>query len=296
MVNLSAFPKCWIEDITKGKMTLYKWMEISTELKCDGLEMYFRFLKSHEIEYLKDLRNKAESLGMEIPMMCYSPDFTFPDKDLRKKEVKKQIEMIKVIAELGGKYCRTLSGQFRPEITITEGIKWVVECIESCLPTAEKYGVNLVIENHYKDDFWKNKEFAQNKEIFLSIINRIESPYFGVQYDPSNAIVAGDDPIDLLKILINRVKTMHASDRSISDGNSIEHIQQYNGKIGYPDELIHGVIGEGVIDYDSIFSILSNSKFNGWISIEDGMNGFEEMKKSVIFLKKMIKKYFKSDK
>ncbi len=42
--------------------------------------------------------------------------------------------------------------------------------------------------------------------------------YFGVQYDPSNAIVAGDDPIELLRHVADRVVSMHASDRYLADG------------------------------------------------------------------------------
>ncbi|RKY71862.1 MAG: sugar phosphate isomerase/epimerase, partial [Candidatus Latescibacterota bacterium] len=45
-------------------------------------------------------------------------------------------------------------------------------------------------------------------------------------------------------------------------------------------------------DYDKIFSILKEVNFQGWISIEDGMNGMEEMKESMLFLKRMREKYF----
>ena len=110
--------------------------------------------------------------------------------------VEKQIEMIRVTAELGGKFCRTLSGQARREVFAEQGLDWVVQSIEACLPAAEKYDVNVVIENHYKDSYWQYREFAQKRERFEEIVNRIDSPYFGVQYDPSNALLAGDDPIE----------------------------------------------------------------------------------------------------
>ena len=57
-------------------------------------------------------------------------------------------------AELGAKYCRVLSGQRRKDITREEGIGYVVDAIEKCLVEAEKLDMVLVIENHYKDDFW----------------------------------------------------------------------------------------------------------------------------------------------
>jgi sugar phosphate isomerase/epimerase len=54
------------------------------------------------------------------------------------------------------------------------------------------------------------------------------------------------------------------------------------------------VIGKGLNDYDKIFSILSRSGFNGWVSIEDGVNGLNEIKESLTFLKQMRDKYYHS--
>ena len=51
------------------------------------------------------------------------------------------------------------------------------------------------MENHYKDGTWQYPEFAQPEDIFLEILDRIDSPRLGVQYDPSNALVGGFDPV-----------------------------------------------------------------------------------------------------
>ena len=68
------------------------------------------------------------------------------------------------------------------------------------LPVAREHDVVLGLENHYKDGFWKYPEFAQKKDVFLELVDAIpDREHFGVQYDPSNAIVAGDDPIELLR-------------------------------------------------------------------------------------------------
>jgi sugar phosphate isomerase/epimerase len=112
-----------------------------------------------------------------------------------------------------------------------------------------------------------------------------------LQYDPSNALVAGDAPVELLDAVLPRVMTMHASDRFLSPGVSIEDLRQADGTLGYPEGLVHGVTGQGRNDYDAIFSRLVGAGFNGWISIEDGLNGIDEMKASVEFLKKMRDKY-----
>ncbi|HRE88692.1 MAG TPA: hypothetical protein PK095_06075, partial [Myxococcota bacterium] len=51
-------------------------------------------------------------------------------------------------------YDATLHQWVRPELGRAEGLDRVVGCIEACLPEAEACGVTLILENHYKDDFW----------------------------------------------------------------------------------------------------------------------------------------------
>ena len=111
------------------------------------------------------------------------------------------------------------------------------------------------MENHYKDNYWLYPEFAQKRDVFLGIVGQIDSPWFGVNFDPSNAIVAGEDPLVLLEAVKERVVTMHASDRYLESG-TLDDLKTQDGSLGYARNLKHGVIGKGLNDYDRIFSIL----------------------------------------
>ena len=44
--------------------------------------------------------------------------------------------------------------------------------------------------------------------------------------------------------------------------------------------------GKGLNDYDAIFRILAEHGYRGWVSIEDGMNGMDEMAESLAFLRR----------
>jgi sugar phosphate isomerase/epimerase len=130
-------------------------------------------------------------------------------------------------------------------------------------------------------------------DVFLELVNAIpERTHFGVQYDPSNAIVAGDDPIELLHAVADRVVSMHASDRYLAEGTTLDELRQADGTLGYSPNLRHGVTGKGLNDYDAIFRILAEHRYRGWVSIEDGMNGMDEMAESLAFLRRMSAKYF----
>ena len=190
--------------------------------------------------------------------------------------------------ELGGKYCRVLSGQYRPELTEDEGIKYASESIQACLPYAKSLGITLILENHYKDDFWDYPEFAQKRELFTQLVNSIKHTNFGVNYDPSNAFLAGEDPLDLLYEVSERVVTMHASDRFLKYGTIEDLKNEESGVTGYAARLSHGEVGKGLNDYDAIFTELKRVGFDNWISIEDGVDGMDQLQRSVVFLKKKI--------
>ncbi len=292
---LAAFPKCFLNDLVVTRsMSVEQWIDLAaTELDVDGLEFYWGFVPADDEVAVKKLRARIESHGLTMPMMCYSPDFTIPDAAARRREVEKEKRAIEVTAALGGRFCRVLSGQRRAEVTRDDGIRMAADCITSLLPHAEKHGVTLILENHYKDGYWQFPEFAQKMDVFLALLDAIpRCPWFGVNYDPSNAIIAGDDPIALLDAVKDRVVTLHASDRYF-EGGTAEDLRKLEAHphAGYAPILKHGVIGRGLNDYGRIFSILKSVGFSGWISIEDGEDGtvgMAHLRESAEFLRKKM--------
>ena len=289
--KLSAFPKCFMDELVVHRtMTVAQWIEMASTLGVDGLEFYSGFIVDQPA-FLRETKANLARYGLLMPMLCCSPDFTQPDPVLLQQEIDREKRMIEITAFFGGRYCRVLSGQRRPELSRAAGVAQVVKVIKGLLPFAEKNGVVLTLENHYKDNYWQYPEFAQKMDVFVEIVNQIESPWFGVNYDPSNTILAGEDPIELLERVKRRVVTMHASDRYLKEG-TIADLRKEEDSVGYARRLSHGVIGKGMNDYDKIFSILRSVGFASWISIEDGMDGMDDLRASVSFLREKIDRHF----
>jgi sugar phosphate isomerase/epimerase len=84
---------------------------------------------------------------------------------------------------------------------------------------------------------------------------------------------------------------MHASDRYLAEGN-LEDLRREEEGMGYAKRLKHGEIGKGLNDYDAIFSELKGVGFSGWISIEDGVEGMDQLERSVRFIRKKMAQYW----
>ena len=288
-MKLAAFPKCYMDELVRDRtMTLFQWIDMAADLPVDGLELYDGTLTSFDDAYLEKVREAHARHKLEMPMLCCSSDFTQPRAEDRRKEVEHEKLMVDITARLGGKFCRVLSGQRRPGVSREQGVRWVVECIKEVLEYSATKGIVLTMENHYKDNFWTYPEFAQKQDVFLEIVNQIDSPWFGVQYDPSNAILAGEDPLDLLEKVKHRVVTMHASDRHLKPGHTLEELRAVEDSLGYAAILTHGEVGKGMNNYPHIFRTLREVGFDGWVSIEDGLSGIEEIRASAVFLRPFI--------
>src|SRR5680860_161863 len=139
MPKLAVFPKAYMQALCKdGSMRLEEWIEMAVKLDIKGLEWYAGFLEMADEKNWGKFRQMVADHGKEIPMICCSPDFTHPDAAFRQNEVEKQKHWIHMTHTLGGYYCRVLSGQRRPGLTIDEGIKYAADCIESCLTYAQE--------------------------------------------------------------------------------------------------------------------------------------------------------------
>src|SRR5690349_5573870 len=144
MPQLAAFPKAFMQALCKdGTMKVSEWIQLASTLDVKGLEWYAGFIEMQDRSNWERFRKEVEATGKTIPMMCCSPDFTHPDAAFRENEIKKQKQWIEMTHVLGGAYCRVLSGQKRPELTIENGVQLASDSIKACLDYAAERNITL---------------------------------------------------------------------------------------------------------------------------------------------------------
>jgi sugar phosphate isomerase/epimerase len=128
--------------------------------------------------------------------------------------------------------------------------------------------VLLAFENHYKDYFWDHPDFAQRAETFLEIVHALGPHGLRVNYDTSNQVMIGEDPLAVLADIQDFVVHMHCSDRVA------------------PGTYLHAPAGEGIVDFPAIFSMLQARDYNGWLSAEyNGPEGLDGLTRALGYIR-----------
>ena len=232
-------------------MSIKDWATQGAEVGLDGIDLSILFLKNRDPEYLSTVRRDVTDAGIRVAMVTTYPDFTNPDPNEREQELTKLQENIVAASRLGADLIRVTAGQAHPSVKRNEGIEWAVQGLTRAMEFAKKYQVRLAYENHAKPGAWEYIDFSHPTDIFLEIVERTKDISLGVNWDTANVIAYGDDPIPVLKKVIDRVISVHAADTATRG------------------ELKHVLLGTGLVPFKEMFEILHASRFDDWICMEE---------------------------
>ena len=233
-------------------MSLAEWARIGVELGLDAVDVSILFFPDRSPQALARARREVEDEGMSLCMISTYPDYTHPDPAQRAREIDEARATVDLAAALGLRYLRAIAGQAHPETGRREGIAWAVEGLRRTVEHARGSGVEVVYENHDQAGVMQYRDFSAPQDIFLDIVEATAAFDLGVNFDTGNAVALTPDALYLLDRVIDRVRTLHASDTDAVG----EHISPT-------------VIGRGLVPFAAFFSRLRRAGWDGWISIEE---------------------------
>jgi len=149
----------------------------------------------------------------------------------------------------------------------------------------EEYGIRAVVHPHAGGYL----EFEDETEKFL---NDIAGDVAGLCLDMGHVYYAGENPSSSLKKFSSRLDYIHFKDINLSVYEKAIH-----NKMGFFDACKIGVmcsIGKGCVDYNSVFSMLQEIDYSGWITIEqerdpsDSAGTLTDLQGSLNYLKGLI--------
>jgi L-ribulose-5-phosphate 3-epimerase len=224
----------------------------------DGVELLLVQMASEDTPYLNSLKRRAFHSGLDLMGFSTHQGFVYPEKEKREENIALTIRQVEMAYQLGIPTIRINTGRWgtskdfdelmenrgiEPTLegyTDEDGFKWVIDALEQVIPTAEKCGVVMGLENHWG--------LGRLPEGVLRIVNAIDSPWLRVTLDTGNFL---EDPYDKLEQLAPFTSLVQAK-------------TYYGGGNWYTLDL----------DYPRIGEIMRRHNYKGYISLE--MEGKED--------------------
>ena len=287
--KISAFPKCYLDTIAGARtMSVFDWIDMARSLDADGLEMYDGFFTSLDGPYLDSvgeaIRNgRVRHADAVLLARFHQSRCRWPQTGHRARNGHDRRDApagwpragvpgaeraalsrgaARTGARVGGRVHQPMSAR-RPRARHRPG-------------TGEPLQGRLLEVPRVRPEEGRFSRPARRHSGAPSFRRAIRSLQRRGRRRRSGRFAAA---------VADRVVSMHASDRYLAEGASLDDLRQTDGTSATRPNLRHGVTGKGLNDYDSIFRILAEHDYQGWISIEDGMNGMEEMAESLAFLR-----------
>src|SRR5688572_25560593 len=183
-----------------------KCIDLAAEWGFDGVEILHRQMTNEENGYLQKLKKRAFVNGLALMGFSTHQGFVSPKEEERKKNIDHTIHCIELAYALGIPTMRINTGRWGTSKDFDElmknrgieprlegysdddGFGWVIDSFEKCLPTAEKYGVLLGLENHWG--------LGRTADGVMRIVKAIDSPWLQVTMDTGNFL---EDQYDQLE-------------------------------------------------------------------------------------------------
>lgn len=236
-------------------------IEKASEFGFDGVELLLIQMESEENSYLQKIKKRAFDSGLDIMGLSTHQSFVSPDPLKRKENIELTKHQIEIAHSLGIPTIRINTGRWgttkpigdKSEFDVLmdnkgvesviegytedDGFKWVIDSIAECIPTAEKNGVVLGLENHWG--------LGLTSKGVMKIVNAINSPWLSVTLDTGNFF---DNREEQLKELAPHTCLIQA--------------KTYYGGAKWP------AFNEINIDYPAIGELMRNNNYKGYISLE----------------------------
>ena len=163
----------------KGKIEMLGFIDYSTTSGIDGVELTGYFMPSPQTrEAVNELKLRARMHGLDISGGAIGNNFTnAPSSQERREQLKKTRDWIDRFSELGGPVIRVFGGKPKKRASEKKAVQNIIANMKLACDYAVEKGVMLGMENY---------DFLIDIDRMLPILEAIDSPWFGVNFDSGN--------------------------------------------------------------------------------------------------------------
>jgi sugar phosphate isomerase/epimerase len=229
------------------EMTMEDFLAFAKKMDVDGVSLESCFFPSFDKGWFTDLKGQLDDFGFDRVYAWGHPDGL--EAGGNREEYDSMIGQIPNAKLIGADVMRVVASSlmFRfqphgPQIDI------LVDWFKDAVKVAEEYDVKLAVENHI--DYTADE--------CVELLERVDSPYLGLNLDTGNFLRLLDDPIDGAKKLADRVYATHIKD--------LKPVKGVNATEWY--FFSSTPVGDGLVDNQKLAQILYDANYQGFLAVE----------------------------
>ncbi|MDQ0723223.1 inosose dehydratase [Paenibacillus sp. W4I10] len=222
-------------------------------------------------ELIDEIKAVAKEVGIDISNYAIGANFVVQeDAEALEQEIQNVMRHVDVAAALGVKLMRhDVAFRPAPEGTVAQfeiDLPVLVKACQRIADYAAGFGITTSVENH--------GYYVQSSERIQRLLHETARSNFKTTLDVGNFLCVDEDPVSAVKNNIPYASIVHAKDfywrpsyRNPGEG----WFQTSHGNY-----LRGAIVGQGDIDMPEVFSVLKQTGYDGYISVE--FEGMEDCK------------------
>jgi len=267
--KISCLPVSLFHEFFSGTKTIAQWSAQAVELGLDSVDVHALFMREKTLAEVEQIRKE---LTLPVWMVSTYSDFTNPSAAKREEAQAVAEEDMRRAAAIGARYIRLTAGQAYPGGRDEDTVRWVYEGYARCAEMSQKYGVEILLENHARPGAWEYPDFNFHMERFLALWDALKELPVSVNFDTANAWALRDWK-RILEAVKGRIATIHLND------------------LASAEPLKFALVGEGIVPLQELVQAVTDTGFDGYICIEEaGCRGWAGMKKAAAFTRDLVEK------
>ncbi|MCD6507095.1 sugar phosphate isomerase/epimerase [Candidatus Poribacteria bacterium] len=244
-------------------------LEKASELGFDGVMIMAKRPHLSPLDYdenaRKRLREKIESLGLEVPCLAGYVDFTAgvdrPMTPMIEVQAVYVGELARLARDLGCGMIRVFTGFERPGVPFDKLWEICVRGLKLASQRAAEFGVTLAVQNHH--------DIAIHHESLRWLLEEVDEPNCKAAFDawaPALQGLKGEE----LKEAVRRIAPflVHTTVADYIKHHRFIYDQSLTNYIRREARVYAVPMGTGIVDYPSFFDALREIGYRGWVAYE----------------------------
>ncbi|MFT6918232.1 MAG: sugar phosphate isomerase/epimerase [Cognaticolwellia sp.] len=235
------------QDAPENTVSMDQFLDEIFQWDIDGVSLESCFFPNFTSAYLTTVKDRLDARGLDRVYAWGHPDGL--EAGGNRAAFYEMIEHIDYAVAIGAKVMRVVASslmfRFEPH---EPQLKTLTQWFKEAVIIAEKKGVILAIENH----------IDYNSDELLKLLQDVDSPYLGINFDSGNFLRVLDDPVKAMAKLAPYVHATHIKDLLPAPGVSVDEWYFFSCV----------PTGEGLIDNLRIGQMLEEVNFDGFMAVE----------------------------